>query len=264
MSAETATFHGKVAFVTGAGAGIGQATAVGLARRGADIGFITRTAENCERTREEIVRLGRHVVASCGDVGRATDVQTALQKTVDRLGGVDIVVANAGIEVSGTVTDTSVEDWGRIVATNLSGVFYTAKYAVPHLLGRGGGTIAIIGSDSSVWATQDFAAYTTVKHALVGLTRAMALDHGPEGIRTNIICPSFVDTEMFRRFARESPELADLWLSGVPLGRAADPDEVVSVIAHLASDEASFTNGLVYNLDGGATAGIFQPKATQA
>jgi meso-butanediol dehydrogenase / (S,S)-butanediol dehydrogenase / diacetyl reductase len=262
--AQTGTLEGKVAFLTGAGAGIGRATAVGLATRGADIAFLTRTEANAERTRSEVEQQGRRVVSMCGDVGRAEDLDAALQRAVDELGRLDIVVANAGIEVSGTVLDTSVEDWERIVATNLSGVFYTTKYATPHLLAGGGGSIVIIGSDSSVWGSQGFAAYTTVKHGLIGLTRCMALDFGPQGIRTNIVCPTFVKTEMLEVFAKEHPDLADLWLSLIPLGRAASPEEVVSVVAHLSSDDARFTNGLVYTLDGGSTAGMFRPESETA
>jgi NAD(P)-dependent dehydrogenase (short-subunit alcohol dehydrogenase family) len=265
MSADGAgPFEGKVAFLTGAGAGIGRATAVGLAAQGADIAFLTRTEANAERTRSEVERHGRRVIAMCGDVGRAEDMESALRRTVDELGRLDIVVANAGIEVSGTVVDTSVEDWERVVSTNLSGVFYTTKYATPQLLASGGGSIVIIGSDSSVWGSQGFAAYTTVKHALIGLTRCMALDFGPQGIRTNIVCPTFVKTEMLEAFAKEHPDLANLWLSLIPLGRAASPEEVVAVVAHLSSDDARFTNGLVYTLDGGSTSGMFQPESEAA
>jgi meso-butanediol dehydrogenase/(S,S)-butanediol dehydrogenase/diacetyl reductase len=250
---------GRIAFVTGAGAGIGKATALELARRGADVAFLTRTAQHATAVQGEIRSLGRRCVAAVGDVGQFDDIEAAIGQTLAELGGLDIMVANAGIDVVGTVVDTTIDDWNRIVATNLTGVFFTLKSCVPPMLERGGGAIVIMGSDCSVWGTQNVAAYTATKHALVGLARSMAVDFGPSGIRTNIVCPTFVTTEMMQRMIEEDPAVSELWLSGIPLGRPATPLEVARVVCHLASEDGAFTNGLVYNLDGGATSGMFRP-----
>ena len=132
------------------------------------------------------------------------------------------------------------------------------------MLERGGGAIVIVGSDVSVIGCQSLLAYTASKHGLVGLTRSLALDHGPEGVRTNIVCPTSVSTEMMSNLAEAEPEIAQAWIDSVPQGRMATPEEVAAAICHLASDEASFTNGLIYTVDGGVTAGNFEQAAIGA
>jgi NAD(P)-dependent dehydrogenase (short-subunit alcohol dehydrogenase family) len=251
-------YDGKVAFVTGAGSGIGRETALALARRGARVGFLTRTAAHAQSVSDEIRAVGGSPRAMTGDVGKAGDVSAAVTAIVAEFGGLDLVVANAGVDVSGTILDTTLEDWDRLVATNLTGVFLTAKFSVPAVVSRGGGAFVIVGSDASVQGSPGLAAYSAVKHGLVGLTRCMAIDHGPAGIRTTIVCPSVVMTPMMRNLAENDPETAAEWLSAIPLGRGAQPSEVAAVICHLGSDEASFTNGLVYNLDGGSSAGLYR------
>lgn len=250
-------YRGKVAFITGAGSGIGRATALELSRRGADVGFLTRSEDHASSTAALVRSAGGRCLPVVGDVRRPEDIRRAIESTVAEFGGLDVVVANAGIDVRGTIVETSVEELERLIATNLSGVFLTAKYAVPQLIACEGGAFIMVGSDASVKGSHGLAAYAAVKHALVGLTRCMALDHGPDGVRTNIVCPSIVMTPMLENLADESPQTAAAWLSGIPLGRAASPQEVAAAICHLGSDEASFTNGLVYTLDGGSTAGRF-------
>ncbi len=251
-------FEGKIAFLTGAGAGIGRTTALHLASGGATVAFLTRSKGNCDAALEELEALGGPVLGVVGDVARPEDVERAVAQTVSEFGGLDIVVANAGITGDGgTVIDTDVEDWNRVIAVNLSGVFYTAKYAVPRLIEHGGGSIVIVGSDASVYGWQHLMAYTASKHALVGVARSLALDHGPQNIRTNLVCPSTVQTDLIRRYQEAHPEAVAAWVRAVPQGRMATPDEVAHVICHLASDEAGFTNGAIYTLDGGLSAGIF-------
>jgi NAD(P)-dependent dehydrogenase (short-subunit alcohol dehydrogenase family) len=254
-------FEGKAALVTGAGAGIGRAVALELARRGANVGVISRTAEHVAETCAAIEALGRRAVAHVGDVGDPLFVEQAVDGIAEVLGGLDVVVPNAGTEVVGSVVETSVADWERIVATNLSGVFYTCKWAVPHLVDRGGGAIVVMGSDGALTGSPGYAAYITTKHALVGLTRCLALDHGPQQIRATIVCPSFVETDMMRRVLDEHPEQEAFYRSRMPLGRFARPSEVADVVCHLAGPSGRFTTGTVYSIDGGLTAGFFEAPA---
>lgn len=249
--------HDSVAFVTGAGSGIGREVSLELSRRGALVGFLTRSPENANATAKLIRDDGGLCLPLVGDIRRPEDVERAIASTVSEFGRLNLVVANAGVDVRGTIVDTPVEDLDLLISTNLTGVFLTAKYAVPHLIDGGGGSVIIIGSDSSVKGTQGLAAYSAVKHGLVGLTRCMALDHGPDGVRTNIVCPTIVQTPMLTKLQEDSPETARSWQSGIPMGRPAMPQEVASVICFLGSPEASFTNGLVYTLDGGSTSGRF-------
>lgn len=259
-------FAGKVAFVTGAGAGIGRATARQLALGGAAVALFTRSQGNCDAAREELEALGATTLGLVGDVAEPEAVRRAIARTVDDLGGLDIVVANAGISGDGgTIVETDVDDWNSVIAVNLTGVFLTLKYAVPALLARGGGAIAIVGSDASVYGFQKLLAYTASKHALVGMARSLALDHGPQGIRTNLVAPTAVQTDMIKRYAEMHPAVVESWVRGVPQGRMAMPDEVARAICHLVSDEAAFTNGAVYPVDGGLTAGIFfKPEPGEA
>lgn len=257
-------FEDKVALVTGAGAGIGRAVALELARRGAEVGVVSRTAEHAADTCAAIEELGRSALPLVGDVGDAEFVERAVGETAAAFGGLDVVVPNAGTEVVGTVVETSVADWQRIVATNLSGVFYTCKWAVPHLVDRGGGAIVIMGSDGSLTGSPGYAAYITTKHALVGLTRCLALDHGPQQVRATLVCPAFVETDMMRRVLEEHPEQEAFYRARMPLGRFAQPAEIADVVCHLAGPAGSFTTGSVYSVDGGLTAGIFEAEEAPA
>lgn len=254
----TEEFMGKVALVTGGGAGIGRAVAVELARRGADVSVISRTEAHAAETCGAITALGRDAVMHVGDVGDPDFVERAVNDTAAELGGLDVVVPNAGTEVVGSVVETSVADWERIVATNLSGVFYTCKWAVSHLVRRGGGAIVITGSDGALTGSPGYAAYITTKHALVGLTRCLALDHGPQQVRATIVCPSFVETDMMKRVLAEHPEQEAFYRSRIPLGRFAQPLDVAEVVCHLAGPAGRLTTGTVYSIDGGLTAGFFE------
>jgi meso-butanediol dehydrogenase/(S,S)-butanediol dehydrogenase/diacetyl reductase len=259
------SFAGKIALVTGAGTGIGRATALELADRGAAVVVLDlRQGAACE-TAVAIEQRGGRALPLGGDVGETGDVHAAVDAAVARFGGLDIVVANAGIEVLGTVLEVDEQSWQRIVSTNLTGVFLTAKHSLPHLLARGGGAFVAVASDAGVTGAQGYTAYAATKHGVVGIVRCLALDFGPRGIRANAVCPAFVETEMAERiFAGAGQEEREFYRASVPLGRFAAPEEIARAICHLASDEASYTNGLLYRIDGGATAGYFVGSAAGA
>lgn len=245
------------AFVTGATSGIGRAVALKLATRGAVVGLLGRNRKAAEALAEEIEEMGGRSIVLIADVSQADQLAAGVDKFVDQAGGIDTVVASAGIAYTGTVLDTSVEDWDSLIGINLRGAFLTAKYTMPHLLKVRGNFVAV-GSDASVAGACSFSAYCASKHGLVGLVRCMALDHGAAGVRSNVVCPGFVETPMADKLLEDvTPEEKQYYQSMVPMGRFARPEEVANVIAHLCSEDASYANGLVYSLDGGSTAGYF-------
>jgi NAD(P)-dependent dehydrogenase (short-subunit alcohol dehydrogenase family) len=255
-------FSGRVVFVTGAGAGIGRATALALAASGAAVSFLTRVESECRDTEEELQSMGVPVVAMTGDVSDPGNVEASVARTVGELGGLDAVVANAGIMIEPTsLSDARIDEWNAVLATNLSGAFFTAKYTFPPMLARGKGSIVIMGSDLSIYGWQGLFAYAASKHGLVGLTKSLALQYGPYGIRTNMVCPTIVRTPMLEAYEEKHPESVAAMVKSVPQGRMTTPEEVARVICHLLSDDAAFTNGLLYTVDGGLTAGIFDREA---
>jgi meso-butanediol dehydrogenase/(S,S)-butanediol dehydrogenase/diacetyl reductase len=248
-----ATFSGQVAFITGAGAGIGRAVAVALAREGADVALFTRTRSRGEDVAAEIGAIGRQAMLFAGDVADRAALIDAVTEVSAHLGPPQLVVASAGIELRGNVLETAPEDWDRVLDVNLGGVFRTCRAVLQGMIDAGGGSIVIIGSDASVMGARAFSAYAASKHALVGLTKCLALDFGAQGVRTNIVCPSYVETDMmFRVLQKGSPEYEEQ-LQRILLHRFGDPDDIANVVLHLLSPAAAFTNGCVYVLDGGAT-----------
>ena len=207
---------------------------------------------------EELDASGGRGLACVGDVSIADEVEDAVARTVAELGPLDAAAACAGIEVTGSVTTMSRDDWDRAIAVNLTGVMLTARYTVGAMVESGGGAFVAISSDAGVQGCVDWTPYSVSKHAVVGLVRCLALDYGPLGVRSNVVCPSLVKTPMGDRVlemisAEEQGEALRL----LPLARIASSDEIANVIRHLLSRESSYTNGLVYMVDGGETAGVF-------
>jgi meso-butanediol dehydrogenase/(S,S)-butanediol dehydrogenase/diacetyl reductase len=181
-----------------------------------------------------------------------------VKKTVAELGGLDATAACAGIEVTGTVESMSEDDWSRALAVNLTGVMLTARFAVPAMVGAGGGAFVAISSDLGIQGAANWTPYAVSKHGVIGLVRCLALDYGPRGVRSNVVCPSFVRTPMADRILGDvSPEEQRAWERMLPLGRFSSSDEIAAVLHHLLSRESSYTNGLVYTVDGGETAGLY-------
>ena len=171
-------------------------------------------------------------------------------------------MAVAGIEVVGSVLDLEPSSWQRSLDVNLTGVFNTAKAAMPSLM-DGGGSFVAMSSDAGHVGAQGYSAYCAAKHGVIGLIKAMALDYGPSGVRSNAVAPSFVQTPMADRIFENDQSEMDYYAGTIPLGRFATPEEVAAAAVHLVGDDASYANGMVYRIDGGSTAGYFVGPASR-
>jgi meso-butanediol dehydrogenase / (S,S)-butanediol dehydrogenase / diacetyl reductase len=256
----TARANGGVVFITGAGSGIGRATALRHAARGDAVGIFDLSREGAAETAALIGEAGGDASFAVGDVASAEDLARAVAELTEQHGPLTAAVANAGIEMIGTVLETSEERWQRAISLMLTGTFLTARATLPGLIEQRGCFVAV-ASDAGVTGFQNWAPYVAAKHGIVGLVRAMALDHGPQGVRVNVVCPGPSLTPMNERVLEGvAPERAAELAAEVPLGRHAEPAAVADVIAHLTSAEARHTNGLVYMVDVGAGAGHFDPR----
>jgi NAD(P)-dependent dehydrogenase (short-subunit alcohol dehydrogenase family) len=247
-------FQGKVVLVTGAGSGIGLATALAFAREGAGVAVNDRTAERAETAAEAVRTAGGKALPIPGDVSRDGECRRIVAETITGLGGLDILVNNAGIGASGTVLTTDEETWDRLMAVNLKSVFLMSKAALAHMVPRRSGVIVNAGSIAGVRAIPDRAAYVASKFGVVGLTRTMALDHVKDGIRVNCICPGTTMTPWIDKRLKEAPDpkaaLATL-VARQPMGRLGTPEEMAAGILYLASDDAGFATGSALIVDGG-------------
>ena len=243
----------KVAIVTGAGMGIGRAIAETFAREGARI-VVADLDEGAGRETGERIRAGGGVASFVRtDVAQSEDAQRMVEVALETYGRLDVLVNSAGIYTRGNVVDTSLEDWHRVLAVNLTGVFLCCKAAIPALRRAGGG--AIVNISSSVgwgYAAPGIAAYAASKFGVTGLTKAMACDHLPENIRVNCICPGPTDTPLLR--TSRPPDQFQAFVDAQPIGRLGMPKEIAAAALFLASDEASFVTGVAMPVDGGQAA----------
>jgi NAD(P)-dependent dehydrogenase (short-subunit alcohol dehydrogenase family) len=248
---------GKSAFITGGGTGIGRACALAFAAEGAKVAIAGRRKGPLEAVAREIEASGGSALAVECDVVDRTAVQSAIATVERHGGGLDILVNNAGAIVVGSVEETSDEDWSRVTEINMTGTFLVSRTAIPALRRSGGGSIINIGSYLGIAGRRQRAAYCAAKAGVAGLTRAMALDHAPDKIRVNCICPAMIETEMATQSLSKAadPEAArGLRIAEIPLGRLGKPEDVAFMAVYLASDESSWVTGVSFPLDGGQTA----------
>jgi NAD(P)-dependent dehydrogenase (short-subunit alcohol dehydrogenase family) len=247
MTKITADWKDKVAIVTGGASGIGEATAAEFASRGAKVVVLDRAQPSTDNPNARFI--------PC-DVSSSREVETVSARISKEFGNVAFLVNSAGIQRYGTGVTTSEKTWDEVMAINVKAMFLSFRAFFP-LMKSAGASVVNVSSVQAVGALPNSVAYVTSKHAIAGLTRALAIDHAQDNIRVNCVCPGAVDTPMFRSSAQNTDGLASL-LQGIgelhALGRIAHPEEIAKVIAFLCSDDASFITGGVYLVDGGMSA----------
>lgn len=249
-------FAGKTAVVTGGGTGIGAAVARRIAGEGGKVALVGRRREPLQAVADEI---GAAVVQA--DAADTPSMKAAVATVIDTLGGIDILIANAGGHGIGPTIEMTDETWALATRTNLNTAFVSARETLPQLIARQG-NIVVISSIAGLFAGPDAAGYVTMKHACIGLAKSLARDYGRKGVRTNTVCPGWVTTPMadeemdyvMKKHGLASIEEAyRLVTRDVPLGRPASPDDVAAAVCFLASPEARMINGAILTVDGGAT-----------
>jgi NAD(P)-dependent dehydrogenase (short-subunit alcohol dehydrogenase family) len=255
-STMTGRLDGRRALVTGGGSGIGRATAERLAAEGAAVGVVDVRAGAAEDVAEKIVAAGGTAVGTVGDVGDQASVDAATAAVVAAFGGLDTVVACAGLAYPGTTDGMSLDAWDTMIRVNLTGVFLTVRAAVPHLLEAGGGAIVTIGSTASLVASGQCSAYDASKGGVLQFTRSVAVEYVEHGIRANCVCPGGMFTnfgvgegEAF--FRERSPEELEMAKTLHPLGLPITPEDCAEAALYLASDLAANVTGVALPIDGG-------------
>ncbi len=251
---DNGSFAGKVAFVTGAANGIGRAAALAFAREGASVVVADVSEQGNQQTARMIEELGGRAIAVRCDVTRTEDVKAALDKAVETFGRLDFAFNNAGVEQPlMPAADLTEEEWDRIVAINLRGVFLCMKHEIPLMLKQGGGAIVNTSSGAGVKGFAGQAAYCAAKYGIVGLSKAAALDYAKSNIRVNVVCPGIIETPMMDRFSGGTPEGRERVIAQEPVGRMGKPEEIAAAVLWLCSDAASFVTGHAMVIDGGQT-----------
>jgi 3-oxoacyl-[acyl-carrier protein] reductase len=251
---------GKKAFITGASRNIGRAIALAFAAEGADLVLNTRAnREELEGVAAECRKAGVRAVSVLGDIADAGAVDAMVKQGLAELGAIDVLVCNAAIRPHTSVTETSIEDWHRVMGVNLHSAFYLARAVVPGMKERRQGSIIALGGQSSLTGRANTASVTAAKTGLLGLVRALAAELGPFGIRANMVIPGTMDTE--RRYAewypefRQAPPGAPEQLKQIPLGRLGRPEEIADACVFLASDASSYITGDEIRVMGGRIIG---------
>lgn len=248
-------FAGKSVLVTGAGSGIGRATATAFSAEGARL-VVSDVNDSAGQGTVALIReRGGEAEFVHTDISRAADCAAMVELALSRYGRLDVAFNNAGINLQvAPIADVDEGEWQRILAINLTGVFLSMKYEIPAMKRTGGGKIINTASVGGVIGTAGITAYCATKHGVVGLTKSAALDHIRDGVRINAICPGGTLTPMLTEWFKADPELARAKVAETPIGRMAEPSEIARAVLFLASDESSFMVGHALVADGGLTA----------
>ena len=250
------TFDGKVALVTGAGGGIGRATAIAFAREGARLVASDVEGAGGEETARLVAEAGGTAIHVACDVTRPEEVEALVQAAVDGFGRLDCAHNNAGIEGAyGRTADCDEENFDRTCAVNLKGVYLCLKAELAHMLGAGGGAIVNTASVAGVEGAKNLPAYVASKHGVMGLTRTAALEYATRGIRVNAVCPGPIRTRMLEALMEENPRMEPAMIAAVPMRRLGKPEEIAEAVVWLCSDRASYVTGQGIVVDGGFTTG---------
>jgi NAD(P)-dependent dehydrogenase (short-subunit alcohol dehydrogenase family) len=248
-------FQNKVVIVTGATSGSGRAAAIAYAREGAKVVVAGRRAKEGEETVRLLQAQGGEGIFVKTDVSKAVQVKELVERTLQKFGRLDIAFNNAGIEqVPLPFLEQEEETFDQVVDINAKGVWLCMKYEIPAMLKTGGGSIVNTASVFGVIGVPGNEIYIASKHAIVGLTKSVAVEFGKQGIRVNAILPGVVDTDMYQRFAGDKPEVRAQWLALHPIGRIGKPEDVAEAAIWLSSSKSSFVTGHSLMVDGGYTA----------
>jgi NAD(P)-dependent dehydrogenase (short-subunit alcohol dehydrogenase family) len=243
----------KIAVVTGAGSGIGAASAARFAREGAAVLVADIRGHKAQQTAAEITDGGAVAVAMEVDVSQAQSVQAMIERCIEQFGRIDVLFNNAGTLRPGNAVELDVSDWDLVMAVNVRSVFLGAKYAVPHMQAQGAGSIINTASISGLHGDGGAVVYAASKAAVINLTRALSTDHAAEGIRVNAICPGTIETPPVQRMMSD-PQVLETNLKAHAMGRLGQPEEIANAALWLASDESSFVTGEALVVDGGLRA----------
>jgi NAD(P)-dependent dehydrogenase (short-subunit alcohol dehydrogenase family) len=243
---------GKVALVTGGSSGIGRATALTFAREGARVVVADAQQDGGHQTVHMIQESSGEATFVPVDVTRVADVEAMIAKAVQTYGRLDCAYNNAGVgsRARAPLADYPEEDWHRIIAINLTGVWLCMKYEIPQMLQQGGGAIVNTASIAGLAGLAETSAYVASKHGVVGITRTAALEYGRQGIRVNCVCPGYIRTPMTAQSMSDPDRLAQM-IAREPIGRVGNPEEVAAAVMWLCSDAASFVTGHTMTVDGG-------------
>ena len=247
---------GKVAIVTGAGSGIGKASAELFAEEGASVVLVDWNKDTGEQAAAAICERGHRAAFCYADVSKPQDAERMVRTALERYGKLNVLLNNAAVQILSTLVETREEDWERIQSVNLKGVFLGSKYAIPAMIRSGGGSIINMSSALGLVGDPDLAAYGAAKGGILALSKAAAVGYGPQGVRVNCICPGDVRTPMVEDYFNKSPDPQGLRrevCSKYALRRIAEPREIAQVALFLASDASSFMTGSILVVDGGLT-----------